>query len=273
MRRSSCSGSSVEGRLSGTSTSSTSPAARRWLFASREPLTRTRFSARRRSAAVREPTSSSIERKRSRRSPAASAGTFSSRLAKRLRSGTPRRSAPDARLPLRRDEREKKRGDTDDDERVGEVEGGPEAEVEEVRHVADAQPVDEVSEAASDQQPERDREDRMAGARLREVEEHPDDGARREERDRGGPAREEAEGDSRVVHVPDPERADDVDRLTEPELRDDDLLGELVGRQRGERDGEEREPVERTSRQRALDHGDRNAAVRGRPDANVDQPR
>ena len=39
MRRSSCSGSSVDGLLSGTLTETTSPAARRWLFGSGEPLT------------------------------------------------------------------------------------------------------------------------------------------------------------------------------------------------------------------------------------------
>jgi hypothetical protein len=73
--------------------------------------------------------------------------------------------------------------------------------------------------------------------------------------------------------VPDPERPGDVDGLAEAQLRDDDLFRQLIGCERRERDRGESKPVERTSRQRALDHGDRNAPIRGRTDANVDQPR
>ncbi len=105
--------------------------------------------------------------------------------------------------------------DADDDECVGEVERRPEAEVEEVRHMTDPEPVDEVAHAPTDEQPERNREDRMASARLREVEEHPDDCTGGQEGDGGGPAGEETECDPRVVHVPDPERPDDVDGLAE----------------------------------------------------------
>ena len=103
------------------------------------PFTITRLSAR---AGARPPPESPRPRGRRKRS-----RTLARRLrlglpardsAKRLRSGSPRRSAPDAWLPLRRDEREEA-ADAHDDERVGEVEGRPEAEVEEVRHVADAQ--------------------------------------------------------------------------------------------------------------------------------------
>ena len=113
----------------------------------------------------------------------------------------------------------------------------------------------------------------MARARLREVEEHPDDGPRGQERHRRRPAGEEAERDARVVHVADPEGTHDVNRLTEGELGDDDLLRQLVGCERGERDRQETEPVEWNSGEQELDHGDRNAPVRGRTDANVDQPR
>src|ERR671918_719354 len=47
--------------------------------------------------------------------------------------------------------RSARHGDPDDDERVGEVEGRPEAEVEEVGDVPEADPVDQVGEAAADQ--------------------------------------------------------------------------------------------------------------------------
>src|SRR5262245_31704565 len=166
MRRSSRCGSRRDSRRSGSATSSSSPAETLWLFSCVEPFTRTRFAASSRSAAAREPTPSTVERKRSRRSPSASAGTLSRRLGKRLRSGPPRRRAPHARLALRRDERDEKRGDANDDERVGEVERRPVLEVEKVCHVADPQPVDEVPEASPDQEPERDREDRVPRARL-----------------------------------------------------------------------------------------------------------
>ena len=158
-----------------------------------------------------------------------------------------RRSAPDPRLPLRGHEGEEQCGHADDDEGVGEVERRPEAKVEEVRDVTDAEAVDEVPEASADQESERDRQDRMPRARLGEVEEHPQDRRRRQERDRRGPAREESERDPRVVDVPDPEGPDDVDRLPEPELRDDDLLRQLVSGERRERDREQAEPVEWTS--------------------------
>ena len=104
--------------------------------------------------------------------------------------------------------------------------------------MTDPEPVDEVAHAPADEEPEGHREDRVAGARLREVKEHPDDRAGGQEGDGGGPAREEAECDPRVVHVPDPERPDDVDGLAEAQLRDDDLLRQLVGCERRERDRE-----------------------------------
>jgi hypothetical protein len=112
----------------------------------------------------------------------------------------------------------------------------------------------------------------MPRSRAGEVDEHPDDGGRGQDRDGRGPAREEPERDAGVGDVPDFEGADDVHGLAELELADYDLLRHLVGDDRRERHGEEAEPVERRRRQRALDHGDRDASVRGRADANVDQP-
>ena len=64
--------------------------------------------------------------------------------------------------------------------RVGEVERRPPAEVEEVRHVAEAHAVDEVRDAAADQQPERRREHRVPRAGAREEDDHPADGDRRQ---------------------------------------------------------------------------------------------
>ena len=63
--------------------------------------------------------------------------------------------------------------DADDDEGVGEVERRPEAEVEEVGHVAEPDAVDEVRDAAADQQPERDGQHRVPSAGAGEEDEHP----------------------------------------------------------------------------------------------------
>jgi hypothetical protein len=73
--------------------------------------------------------------------------------------------------------------------------------------------------------------------------------------------------------VPDLERPDDVDGLAQLELADHDLLRHLVGDDGREGDREQPDPVERRGGQRPLDHRDRHASVRGRSDANVDQPR
>ena len=72
--------------------------------------------------------------------------------------------AAEAWLPLGGHESREQRGDADDDEHVGEVERGPEAKVEEVRHVPEPNPIREIGEAAADQEPERDGKYRMARA-------------------------------------------------------------------------------------------------------------
>ena len=75
-------------------------------------------------------------------------------------------------MRLRRGSRSVKRrttkqdDDADDDEAVGEVERRPVPEVEEVRHVAEADAVDEVREAAADHEAERGRQHRMPRARA-----------------------------------------------------------------------------------------------------------
>ena len=65
-------------------------------------------------------------------------------------------------------------GDADDDEDVGEVERGPVTQVEEIRHVAEPDAVDEIRDAAAEHEAERDREYRMSRTGAREEDEHPE---------------------------------------------------------------------------------------------------
>src|ERR671934_2276742 len=158
------SGTSDEPTGAGGSKTTSSPPASRWLFGRGAPSTKTAPSPTSRSAAAREPTEGSPARKRSSRSPAAA-------------SGTRRRSVGDAlpapRLAIGEDEREQQDRDPDDDEAVREVEGRPEAQVEEVRDVPEPHAVDEVRDAAADDEPERDGQDRVPRARAGEEAEHP----------------------------------------------------------------------------------------------------
>src|SRR5207248_8460994 len=105
-----------------------SPPLSRKLFARGDPSTSTSPASTSRSAAARDPTSGSVDRKRSSRSPVAS-------------SGTSRRSVADApgtaRLAVRGDEGREQDRDAHDDETVRQVERGPEAQAEEVGHVAE----------------------------------------------------------------------------------------------------------------------------------------
>ena len=88
--------------------------------------------------------------------------------------------------------------DADHDEAVGEVERRPPAEVDEVGHVAEADAVDEVRDAAADQQAER--RPGSTGCRAPERAKKTSiqtDGDRRQRRSRRRRRREEAEGDAR----------------------------------------------------------------------------
>src|SRR5439155_15813760 len=116
-----------------------------------------------------------------------------------------------------------------------------------------------------DGQAERDREDRMAGARAREEEEHPADGDRSENGHHGGRLREEPERDPGVLNVVDREGPEHVVLAVERELARDDVLRQLVGVEGGERDRPQRDPLMRTRRERALGSGDRSEAVGRRP--------
>src|SRR5437762_3000540 len=78
-----------------------------------------------------------------------------------------------AGLAIGRDEGREQDRDADDDEAVRKVERGPEAQVEEVGHVAEPHAVDQVREAPADDEPERDRQERVPGSRPGEEGEHP----------------------------------------------------------------------------------------------------
>src|SRR5205823_3219317 len=125
------------------------------------PSTRTSPSASRRSATARERTAGSEARYRSSRIPAASSGTRRFTHLWRPR-------------PLGRHQREQQDRDPDGDEAVGEVERRPVLQVEKVRDVTEPHTVDEIRDAASDDEPERDRQHRVTRAGPAEEVEHPE---------------------------------------------------------------------------------------------------
>src|SRR5215203_5009830 len=151
MRRPRSSGSSAP-PSSSSGSSSTSPPPSRALFRARVPSTSTAPSASSRSAAVREPTCGRSARKRSRRTPAASLGTSTRYLD----------GSDTARLTVGEQQRADQDGDARDDERVGEVERRPVAEVEEIGDVPEPHAIGEVRDAAAEEQAERDRQDGVA---------------------------------------------------------------------------------------------------------------
>src|SRR6266511_4190047 len=168
---------SIGGGGAGGSNSTSSPPTSFHDFGRGSPSTRTPASITR-SAFAREPTCSAM--KRSSRSPAASSGTRTVRT-------------------VREHEHGEQNADADHDEAVREVERRPPLQVEEVGHVPQPDTVDEVREAASDDEPERDRQDGMPCTGAREEHEHPRDrDAREQDHDRGR-ARKQPERDSRVL--------------------------------------------------------------------------
>src|SRR5215210_1471435 len=133
MRSPTSSASSTAEAASRAVSSISSPPARRVLFAATSPSTRTSPSRSSRSAWEREPTSGRLARNRSSRSPAASLGAVTVNL----------EGSDASRLTVSEEQRADQHGDTGDDEGVREVERRPEAEVEEVRDVSEADAVDE----------------------------------------------------------------------------------------------------------------------------------
>src|ERR671936_2778855 len=136
----------------GASNDPSSPPLRRWLFGRAAPSTKTAPSPPSRSATARDPTDGSPARKRSSRSPAAASGTRRRSVGHAL---------PAPRLTVGEDQRKEQDPDPDDDEAVCEVEGRPEAQVEEVGDVPEPHAVDEVRDAAADHETERDGQDRV----------------------------------------------------------------------------------------------------------------
>ena len=129
--------------------------------------------------------------------------------------------------------------------------------------------VDQIGDAAADDEAERDGQDRVARPRPREEVEHPrhrSDGQQDHERRR---ACEQPEGDPGVLDVPDRKRPDDVHRLVEPELRGHDRLRQLIRTDRGERDGAQADPLRPAGAERPLRDRDRRQAVGRRTDAHV----
>src|SRR5918999_6038359 len=152
MRRSTSSGRSSSPPGSGSSSSTVSPPSRRALLAAGAPSRRTSPAAISRSATLRDPISGSSARKRSSREPAAESGTVKRGVGHRPRARP---------LALREQQRGEQDEHAEHDERVGQVERGPELDVEEVGHVSEPNTVKQVRGAAADQEPERDREDRV----------------------------------------------------------------------------------------------------------------
>src|SRR5919206_4348328 len=189
MRSSIGSATSPAAPRTGGSNDPSSPPVSGWLFARATPSTSTARSPTSRSAAARDPTDGSPARKRSSRSPAAASGTRRRGVGHAL---------PAPRLAVGEDHREEQDSDPDDDEAVSEVEGRPEAQVEEVRDVPEPDAVDEVRDAAADHEPERDGQDRMPRTRAGEEAEHPRDGDAGEDDHDRGRAREESERDPGV---------------------------------------------------------------------------
>ena len=116
-------------------------------------------------------------------------------------------------------------------------------QVDEVRDVPVAYAIEEVRHAAAEQQPDRDGRQPVACARAREVREHPDEREPGQADHDRKPAREDAEGDAVVAHVPERQRRRDVDRLAELQRARDRRLGDLVRDDRRDRDGGEPGPA------------------------------
>jgi len=129
--------------------------------------------------------------------------------------------------PIGEDERTEERRNPDHDEHVGEVERGPGVEIEKVRYPAQAHTVDQVRDAAAEDETQAHRQHRMAPARACE---EPDHQADRESGDRDDGARstgEETECNARVLHVVDREGTEELDTLADLDRAAYDLLRQL----------------------------------------------
>ena len=116
-------------------------------------------------------------------------------------------------------------------------------QVDEVGDVPVAYAIEEVRHAPAEQQPDRDGRQPVAGARAGEVGEHPDQREPGQADHDRKPAREDAEGDAVVAHVPERQRRCDVDRLAELQRARDRGLGDLIRDDRGDRHCGQPRPV------------------------------
>ena len=140
------------------------------LLPTRELVALRRAAPRRR---ARRPPRAAAPPRRASRPPAARRDSGRAARPRPRRDDEPLQRLGRPRLSLGEDERGEEDPDPDHDEAVGEVERRPVAEVEEVGDEAEPHAVGEVRDAAADHEAERDRQHRMAGARAREVGEHP----------------------------------------------------------------------------------------------------
>ncbi len=109
----------------------------------------------------------------------------------------------------------------------------------------------------------------MPCAGAGEENEHPGDGDTGEEDDGRRRRREQAEGDTGVLHVMDRERPDDVHRIPQLELRSNDRLRHLVGDDCRQGDGNERDPLAPPRGKRTPGGPLGDDPVRRRPDPNL----
>src|SRR5436190_2220760 len=137
--------------------------------------------------------------------------------------------------------------------RAGEVEGGPveiaPVQVEEVDHLAVAQPADEVADGAAQDPADRRHDPRLLAGGPTEKGDERAGGAERDreeerESDSGGDVREHTEGSPRVAHVGDREDREPDDRLVKPQRARDEGLRRLVCGENPDGD-REREPPAR----------------------------
>ena len=97
----------------------------------------------------------------------------------------------------------------------------------------------------------------MPRARAREEEEHRTDRNRGQRDHDGCRAREEAEGDARVLDVVNRERPDEADSRVDREMAADDVFRQLVRADRSRSDEPEADPLCTLRGERSLGDGDR----------------
>src|SRR5918999_2644650 len=204
------SGTSGSGASGGRVTVMRSPAATACRLGRATPSTSTCPPSISRWAAAREPAAGA--RNTSSRSPAASGPTTSS-------------SPSMARRSLEHVEQGE---DAERNRDVGDVEGGPPREIDEVRHRPVARAVDQVAGGAADQQAGREPDQRPLAV-AGEEDQQRGQGGDREQHEQDAAVGEHPERDPAVADVHELEAEDEVDRVAALDRRAHDRLGHLVG--------------------------------------------